>query len=124
MWRSVKMQLCRVALAFLLCSSLFMAPRAGSQTRESYRGLLTPQVRSDKLPPPQHMRDYVVDGKLRLSLRDAVLLTLENNSSIHVQEAQVESEKFALLHAYQPFDPAVQGVFSVNRYSFPVDSPF
>jgi outer membrane protein len=118
------MQLSRVALTFLLCSSLFMAPRAGSQTRESYRGLMTPQVRSDKLPAPQHIRDYVVDGKLRLSLRDAVFLTLENSSSVHVQEAQVESEKFALLHAYQPFDPAVQGVAGVNRYSFPVNSPF
>lgn len=118
------MQLSRVALIFLLCSSLFMAPRAGSQTGESYRGLMTPQVRSDKLPAPQHIRDYVVDGKLRLSLRDAVFLTLENSSNVHVQEAQVESEKFALLHAYQPFDPAVQGVAGVNRYSFPVNSPF
>ncbi len=44
------MQLFRVALGFLLCSSLFMVLRAESQTRESYRGLMTPQVRSDKLP--------------------------------------------------------------------------
>src|SRR5882762_9713580 len=119
-----KMQLTRVALCFLLCSSLFMAPRAESQTRESYRGLMTAQVRSDKLPAPQHMRDYVVDGKLRLSLRDTVLLTLENNTSVHVQEAQVESEKFALLRAYQPFDPLLQSKFDVNRYSFAVNHPF
>ena len=118
------MQLSRVALGFLLCSSLFMAPRAASQTRESYRGLMTPQVRSDKLPAPQHIRDYVVDGKLRLSLRDAVLLTLENNSNVHVQEAQVESEKFTLLRAYQPFDPLLQSKFDVNRFSFAVNDPF
>ena len=118
------MHLSRVALGSLLCSSLFMAPRAESQTRETYRGLMTPQVRSDKLPVPQHMREYVVDGKLRLSLRDAVLLTLENNSSVHVQEAQVESEKFTLLRAYQPFDPLLQSKFDVNRFSFAVNNPF
>ncbi len=44
------MQLFRVALGFLLCSSLFMVLRAESQTRESYRGLMTPQVRSERHP--------------------------------------------------------------------------
>jgi outer membrane protein TolC len=117
------MQLSRVVLGFLL-SSAFLTQPAGSQTQEGYRALMTPQVRSGKLPAPQHMAEYVVGGKLRLSLRDAVLLTLENNSNVHVQEAQVESEKFALLHAYQPFDPLIQSGFSVNRSSFPVNNPF
>jgi outer membrane protein len=117
------MQFSRAALGFLL-SSAFMTQPAGSQTHESYRALMTPQVRSDKLPAPQHMPEYVVDGKLRLRLRDAVLLTLENNSNVHVQEAQVESEKFAVLHAYQPFDPLLQSFFDVNRSSFPVNNPF
>ena len=48
------------------------------------------QVRSDKLGAPEHLRNYVVDGKLRLSLRDAVVLTLENNSLVRIQETQVE----------------------------------
>ena len=117
------MQLSRVVLGFLL-SSLIIAQTAESQTRESYRALMTPQVRSDKLSAPQHLREYVAEGKLRLSLQDAVLLTLENNSNVRVQEAQVEREKFALLRAYQPFDPLLQSAFNVNRYSFPVNSPF
>jgi len=117
------MQFSRVVLGFLL-SSAFVTQPAGSQTQENYRALLTPQVRSDKLPAPQHMPEYVVDGKLRLRLRDAVLLTLENNSNVRVQEAQVESEKFAVLRAYQPFDPLLQSGFDVNRSSFPVNNPF
>jgi outer membrane protein len=105
----------RLALA---CSFLsFALLPSGAQTRENHRGLMTPQVLSDKPPSLQHMRDYLVDGKLRLSLHDAVLLTLENNSNVRIQETQVEDSKFSLLRAYAPFDPALQAVFNVNRFS-------
>ena len=116
------MRLSRVSLSCFLL--ILAALPAAAQIKENYRGLVTPQVLSDKLPPPQHMHDYVVDGKLRLGLRDAVLLTLENNSAVRVQESQVEAGKFDLLRTYQPFDPLLQGVFSANRYSFPVNDPF
>ncbi len=36
----------------------------------------------------------------------------------------MESEKFALLRAYQPFDPLLQSKFDVNRFSFAVNNPF
>ena len=111
------MKLCQVVTCwlFLLLSTF----RGQAQNGESYRGLLTPQVASDKLPGPQRLRDYVADGKLRLGLRDAVVLTLENNSSVRVQESQVETDKFALLRTYQPFDPQLQTVVDVNRNSYP-----
>lgn len=105
----------RVGACFLFL--LLALLQAGAQDRENYRGLLTPQVASDKLPGPQHLRDYVSDGKLRLGLHDAIVLTLENNSAVRVQEAQVETDKFALLRTYQPFDPQLQGIFNVNRIS-------
>src|SRR2546428_740754 len=37
----------------------------------------------------QDLHDYLVDGKLRLSLHDAIVLALENNTRIRVQEASV-----------------------------------
>jgi HAE1 family hydrophobic/amphiphilic exporter-1 len=110
------MKLCRVATC--LFSVLSILP-ASAQDRENYRGLLTQQVASDKLSGPQHLRDYVADGKLRLGLRDAVLLTLENNSAVRVQEARVETSKFALLGTYQPFDPKLESVLDVSRFSSP-----
>jgi outer membrane protein TolC len=64
------------------------------------------------------LRDYLADGKLHLSLHDAVLLTLENNSNVRIEETQVEAEKFSLLRSYQPFDPLLQGIFNLNRYSY------
>ncbi len=110
------MNLCYVVTCCLFLLLSIVPGRA--QKRENYRGLLTPQVASDKLPGPQRLRDYVADGKLRLSLRDAVVLTLENNSIVRVQESQVETDKFALLRTYQPFDPQLQTVVDVSRYSY------
>jgi outer membrane protein TolC len=95
---------------------LFALPVLG-QKGEGFGDLATPQVRSNKLPAPEHLRDHVVEGKLRLSLQDAVSLTLENNSSIRIEETQVESNKFSLLRSFQPFDPQLQGIFGGNRFS-------
>jgi len=103
-------------LCFLLLSSLVSA---WGQSRENFHSLLTQQVRSPKVAGPQHLRDYTHEGKLQLTLHDAILLTLENNSAIRVEEAQVETAKFALLRTYQPFDPMLQSQNFVNRTSFP-----
>src|ERR1700731_2305663 len=103
-----------IALSLLTSSSPALA-----QTPESYRGLLAPEIRSGKMQSPDHLKDYIKDGKLSLSLRDAILLTLENNSNIRIEETQVEAQKFTLLGAYQPFDPLIQSILNVNRYSSP-----
>ena len=97
-----------LVFVFLLTISAF------GQTGESYGDLLTPQVRSGNLSTPEHLRNHVVEGKLRLSLRDAVVLTLENNSLIRVQETQVESSKFALLGAHAPFDPTITSSYNLS----------
>jgi outer membrane protein TolC len=110
----------RVALALLF--ALTASLPAWAQSAESYRGMLTARVRSDKLPPPQHLADYVKDGKLSLGLRDAILLTLENNSNVQIDETQVEAQKFNLLGQFQPFDPILQSSLNINRYSSPTYS--
>ena len=104
------------ALCLLVLSSLISAR---GQSHENYRTFLTQQVRSPKLPGPQHLRDYVHDGKLQLSLHDAIVLTLENNSAIQVEEAPVETAKFSLLRSYGIFDPQLQSQYSANYSSFP-----
>jgi outer membrane protein TolC len=101
----------------LVCFSL----PALAQKDEGYGALLTPQLRSDKLGAPEQLRSYVVDGKLRLSLRDAVVLTLENNSLVRVQETQVESSKFTLLGAHSPFDPLLTSSYNLTSTT---SSPF
>jgi len=104
----------RSRAALLACLLMILTRPIWAQTGEGYGDLMTAQVRSGKLGPPEHIRSYIVDGKLRLSLRDAVVLTLENNSFVRVQETQVESSKFALLGTHAPFDPTVTTSYNVN----------
>jgi HAE1 family hydrophobic/amphiphilic exporter-1 len=109
------MGLLRFTIICLL--ALIALPNVDAQSA-SYSGLLTQRVKSGKLSPPAHVQDYVVAGKLRLRLQDAILLALENNSNIRIQETTVESQKFALLGAYRPFDPQFQSIANANRYSY------
>lgn len=90
-----------------------------AQSGSNYRSLLTPGVRTGRLSSPEHLKGYLQDGKIRISLRDAILLALENDSDIRLQETQIESRKFALLSTFQPFDPSLQSSFQVNRFSSP-----
>ena len=103
---------------FFLCALLALRATR-SQSPENYRGILTPRVRARNLPAPSHLQAYVQDNKIRLSLRDAILLALENNSDIQIQETAIETRKFALLGAWSPFDPNIQSSLNINRYSYP-----
>ena len=107
---------------FFLLVACWAAFNALGQSGESYRVLLTKRVKSDKLPASDRIKSYVENGKIRLSLRDAILLTLENNSDIQIEETQIEFGKFSLLSAYQPFDPLLQSSLNINRISSPTYS--
>ena len=108
-----------LGLFLIACS---VACSALSQSSENFRGLLTARVRSGKLPSSDRFKAYIEDGKLRLSLRDAILLTLETNSNIQIQETQIEASKFNLLGSFQPFDPLLTSNFTVARSSTPTSS--
>jgi outer membrane protein len=108
----------RSRLYLVVCLLMFFRFPAWGQN-ESYGHLLTPQIRSKKLDKPEHLRDYVVEGKLRLSLRDAVVLTLENNSQVRIQEMPIETSKFDVLAAHAPFDPLIGSVDSITSTTFP-----
>ena len=107
-----------IRLACFLCLGVSVLPGA-AQTGEHFRDLLSATARTAQLALPEHLREYVHEGKLRLSLEDAIRLMLENNSAIRVEETQVESAKFSLLAAYKPFDPLLKNSFNVLRSSYP-----
>jgi outer membrane protein TolC len=110
------MKVYRLGLVVIILASIRPAK---AQFRETYHGLLTQQVSSAKLAEPQYLRDYVSEGKLRLSLKDAIRLTFENDSDIRIKEVLVENAKFSLLRAYAPFDPKLQNTLNVSRISYP-----
>ena len=63
---------------------------------------------SSEAAGPQGLRDYVVNGKLRLALADAIRLTLLNNTDIQINRTPVDQARYAVLSAYGPFDPKLQ----------------
>src|SRR5580658_6239383 len=107
---------CPLLCPILLCGLLSLpASILSAQTireRETFRGLTNPQAVTETLPGPKYMREHVVDGKLRLTLQDAVVLTLANNSNVRLQELNIENSKYSLLASHSPFDPSVQASFS------------
>ena len=112
---SLWMSFHRLFLSLLLGSCALLPTSA--QSPESYRGMLTARVRAKTLPAPKHLKDYIQDGKLTLGLRDAILLTLENNSNVQIEETQIEAQKFTLLNQFAPFDASLQGYLNINRNS-------
>jgi outer membrane protein len=106
------MKLRLVLCPILLCLAASILAAQTVHERETFRGLTTPQTLSDTLPGPQYMREHVVDGKLRLTLQDAVVLSLANNTNVRLQQLNIENAKYALLGAHSPFDPLLQGTFS------------
>lgn len=68
---------------------------------------------------PSRVDEFVQDGKLRLSLEDAILLTLLNNSDVNVNRAQFDLSQFAVQRAHSAFDPLFVAGFTPTRSTSP-----
>lgn len=64
---------------------------------------------------PTGFTEHVANGKLTLSLDDAIRLALENNTDIRIDEEQVQMARNAIQSALSPFDPTVAGSFDSTR---------
>jgi outer membrane protein len=80
--------------------------------------VLPPQLPS-QIPNPEHVGDYVVDGKIRLTLEQAIQLALANNTSVRIDDLTYQSSVFGILSAKSPFDPSVNSSFSASRSTTP-----
>jgi len=68
-----------------------------------------------ELQPPVRLADFVVDGKLELSLKSYLDLVMANNPDIGVQKLNVEFSRDAILRAFSVFDPLASASFSTTR---------
>jgi outer membrane protein TolC len=75
-----------------------------------------------QLPGPGRLEEYVVNGKLRLGVEDALLLALLNNSDVNVNRAQFDIARFSVQRAHSPFDPVVTAGFAPARSVSPSTS--
>jgi outer membrane protein TolC len=68
-----------------------------------------------QVPGPSRLNEFVVDGKLRLGLEDAITLALLNNTDIKVDRAQFDIAPFSVQRAHAPFDPQWVSSFAPTR---------
>jgi len=71
------------------------------------------------LPSAQGFRDYVVGGKLRLSVENAIRLALANSTDVHLARSPIDLAKYAIESAKAPFDPGVSAGFNSTRSNAP-----
>ncbi len=71
---------------------------------------------------PVRLKDYVVDGKLTLSLKAYLDLVVANNTDIAVQRLSIETPKNAIQRAFGVFDPTINSTFGATRATTPATS--
>lgn len=78
--------------------------------------------KSVTLRPPIKLKDFVVDGKLRLSLRDYLDLVVNNNTDIGIQRLTLETPMNAIQRASAIFDPSLTASYGATRAETPATS--
>src|SRR5690349_23148637 len=110
----------RFMLSRFLLVALFsvLAARAqiSSFPKPSYfRETFSKPVTKVELQPPVRLADFVVGGKLELSLRSYLELVMANNTDIQIQKLTLEMPKNAILRSFGTFDPVFTGSFNNQR---------
>lgn len=112
------------AVPAVICLLLLIAP--GLRAQEALR-LLPPgklagpgqaalgvQARSG-LPAPAGFRQYVVQGKLTLTLAEAIRLALANNTDVRIDLGPIQNARYGIESAHAGFDPSVTTSFNATR---------
>jgi outer membrane protein len=109
-------------LSLVTTLAVLLAGSAGAQTFPPpghARHVVSPPLGSAQLPGPQGLRDYVSAGKFRLTLTDAIRLTLLNNTDLRIGQSKVAEARYDILGSYHPFDPALISSFYALRSNSP-----
>jgi len=111
---------CKTLAACLILGAWVVPARAQTFPMPNYFHKLISSPRPPQpLPDTKSFRDYVVDGKLRLSLQNAMLLLLEHNTDVHIDRLAVTAAEFNVESALSPFDPQASSSFSTQRQTTP-----
>lgn len=113
MKRSADRVLQGVTVAFL---ALIFARALSAQTLPRTTFIeQTPGQSTHALPPAHGFQQFIKEGKLQLSLNDAIFLALANNTQIQIDHTQIDTAKTAIESARGPFDPTVNALFNTSR---------
>lgn len=68
-----------------------------------------------ELQNPVRLKDFVVEGKLELSLKNYLALVMANNTDVQLQLISLEIPKNSILQQYGAWDPKAIASFSTQR---------
>jgi outer membrane protein TolC len=114
---------CKLLAVCLILSAWVTSARAQTFPMPGYfhEQIHSPQP-PQPLPDTKGFHGYIVDGKLRLSLQDAMLLLLEHSSEVHIDRLAVTDAEFNVERALAAFDPALTSSFNTSRSKQSTDS--
>src|SRR5438477_10153930 len=109
--------------AILICALTLSAQDKDFFPKPSYfrRTLGSPNLHVE-LKPPTPIPDFVVGGKLELSLRAYIELVMANNTDVALTRLNIDNAKNAILRGFAPFDPLATASFNNTRSKFPSTS--
>src|SRR3954452_6571721 len=76
-----------------------------------------------ELKDPSKLKDYVVNGKLELSLKHYLELVMANNTDIQIQFLSIEQPRNAIQAAMGVWDPTTRTSFQTTRSTSLPTSP-
>src|ERR1700683_1748098 len=88
-----------------------------------FRETFARPVTKVELQSPARLDDYVVGGKLELSLRGYLELVMANNTDIAIQRLTVDVAQNAITRAFAAFDPLATASFSSTEQRTPSGDP-
>lgn len=84
-----------------------------------FRQTFARPVTKVELQAPVRLQDYVVGGKLELSLHSYLELVMANNTDIAIQRLTVDVAQNAITRAFAPFDPLADASFTDTKQRTP-----
>ena len=109
----------RAFIFALVVASGLLAQNATFPSPSYFRQQWTKPPLEVELRPPIRLDDYVVSGKLELSLRSYIELVMANNTDVALQRLTLLTAQNAIQRAFAPFDPSFQASFNASRSNTP-----
>jgi len=111
--------LLRTALLLLLLSVCALSQTPSFPRPSYFQQTFARSQTTVSLDDPVRLGEFVVDGKLELSLKNYLELVMANNTDIQIEFLTVESPKNAILRAMQTWDPLGTASFTSTRATTP-----
>ncbi len=113
------MRLRFLVLALIGAAGLLAQEAPMFPTPSYFRKMFATPTGQVELQPPARLSDFLVEGRLELSLRSFLDLVMSNNTDISIQKVSVETSRYSILSAFGRFDPTLQMTAGYNRANTP-----